>query len=214
MPFELMLKVELNRRLAKLLNSQPIAIQIQLLNDYEDFEATENNDIKVETSPTTLYINKSGECKFTVTIYAHSIFHGDQLFKLAFSAKENAIKHIYVIIPCETKPFRLQQAATKSCGRYYNGPQQFNNELPLKKRKVNTGRNQIQMPVLDRLFICCGYCKTCLPKKKNKSSHVYRCAQCKIEFYCNVNCQRNDWNIHKLHCDIKEVNNNNDNDIE
>eukprot|EP01084_Bolivina_argentea_P229603 387480_1 len=86
-------------------------------------------------------------------------------------------------------------------------PQNNNmNEPPLKKRKLinaeshiinHKDTNQTKIPMLDRVILSCGYCKTDV--KYNE--YLYRCGQCKNEYYCNVECQTKSWNIHKFSCD-------------
>lgn len=41
------------------------------------------------------------------------------------------------------------------------------------------------------------YCDYCL---KKKDGSLQRCSGCKAECYCNKDCQRNSWNIHRFEC--------------
>ncbi|XP_023662628.1 N-lysine methyltransferase SMYD2-A-like [Paramormyrops kingsleyae] len=41
-----------------------------------------------------------------------------------------------------------------------------------------------------------GYCESCFLRKDSLS----KCGKCKKAFYCNVDCQRGDWPMHKLEC--------------
>ncbi|XP_071773856.2 N-lysine methyltransferase SMYD2-A-like [Centroberyx gerrardi] len=40
------------------------------------------------------------------------------------------------------------------------------------------------------------YCDLCFTRKEG----LARCGKCKKAFYCNVNCQKTDWAMHKLEC--------------
>ncbi|KAK2856242.1 hypothetical protein Q5P01_004977 [Channa striata] len=40
------------------------------------------------------------------------------------------------------------------------------------------------------------YCEFCFTRKEG----LARCGKCKKAFYCNANCQRGDWPMHKLEC--------------
>ena len=33
-----------------------------------------------------------------------------------------------------------------------------------------------------------------------KSIPIKKCGKCKKAYYCNIECQKNDWNSHKIHC--------------
>lgn len=47
---------------------------------------------------------------------------------------------------------------------------------------------------LDRIEYCeCAFCK-------KASAETKRCSRCKNAWYCNTECQTNDWNNHKLKC--------------
>uniref|UniRef100_A0A8C9SD82 [histone H3]-lysine(4) N-trimethyltransferase n=1 Tax=Scleropages formosus TaxID=113540 RepID=A0A8C9SD82_SCLFO len=41
-----------------------------------------------------------------------------------------------------------------------------------------------------------GHCEGCLSRREGLS----KCGKCKKAFYCNVDCQRGDWSMHKLEC--------------
>ncbi|CAF0992364.1 unnamed protein product [Brachionus calyciflorus] len=48
--------------------------------------------------------------------------------------------------------------------------------------------------IFEKKRILCDYCFL-------ESSKLYQCSKCKFMHYCNANCQRSDWQIHKHECD-------------
>lgn len=45
-----------------------------------------------------------------------------------------------------------------------------------------------------------GPCYQCAFCKKYTKNKMLRCSRCKINYYCDQNCQKSDWNKHKIRC--------------
>ncbi|KAJ1468490.1 hypothetical protein T484DRAFT_1855042 [Baffinella frigidus] len=52
----------------------------------------------------------------------------------------------------------------------------------------------VHTPLMLRCIHACSVCKAALPK------HPFKCNTCKIEAYCNAECQKLDWKLHKTIC--------------
>ena len=61
----------------------------------------------------------------------------------------------------------------------------LNGKIPYDEMKIYNF-----VPTYDKW---CLYCN-------NKENVTYRCSQCKFVFFCNKECQKNAWTIHKNHC--------------
>eukprot|EP00484_Ammonia_sp_Unknown_P005938 CAMPEP_0197073024 /NCGR_PEP_ID=MMETSP1384-20130603/210395_1 /TAXON_ID=29189 /ORGANISM="Ammonia sp." /LENGTH=861 /DNA_ID=CAMNT_0042511849 /DNA_START=108 /DNA_END=2697 /DNA_ORIENTATION=- len=88
------------------LEPQPLTVQL-VFEDGLQIDTTNSSNkkgINFTTAPSALYINSSGQCKFTVQIDTYSMYHDNRAFKLVFNLSDSATRHIR---PCETKPFRL-----------------------------------------------------------------------------------------------------------
>jgi hypothetical protein len=48
---------------------------------------------------------------------------------------------------------------------------------------------------------CCGYENVCEACGKESKGKLSRCTQCKVAKFCDVTCQRKDWERHKTRCD-------------
>ena len=86
------------------LEPQPLNVQLVFEDGQQIDSNNSKNSIQFHTIPQSLQLDRNGQCKFTVQIDTHSMFHENRAFKLVFNLAENATRHIR---PCETKPFRL-----------------------------------------------------------------------------------------------------------
>jgi MYND finger len=72
----------------------------------------------------------------------------------------------------------------------------FRLRLPLKY----DGTSELARTIMDRNApLSCDYCGE--PDSKDPDAKkLLRCGKCKTEKYCDKQCQKNDWKIHKKHC--------------
>jgi predicted Zn-ribbon and HTH transcriptional regulator len=56
--------------------------------------------------------------------------------------------------------------------------------------------DKVGFKTMKSIVVSCNYCK----KDGYEVKNLKRCGRCKSVFYCNSDCQKKDWDKHKLDC--------------